>query len=153
MRIHYIALLVGACIPATTLAATQTDSMEEKIARLEASLAKAEAQIARLEQAQQAPAVNVVSAEPQTSPAPKLTLSGYGDLRFYGDVEFNMDAASRSGSLTSMRTSANKDWARQITSAGISMAVSCWGLMAIGEWTTASLPVSRCSRWRILPAR
>ncbi|WP_159339500.1 MULTISPECIES: carbohydrate porin [Leclercia] len=111
MRIHYIALLISASIPATTLAATQTDSMEAKIARLEASLAKAEAQIARLAQAQQTPAVNVVSAEPPTSPAPTLTLSGYGDLRFYGDVEFNMDAASRSGSLTSMRTSANKDWA------------------------------------------
>lgn len=37
MRIHYIALLVSACIPVTTLAATRTDSMEEKIARLEAS--------------------------------------------------------------------------------------------------------------------
>jgi len=108
MRIKTIALLVSACIPTATLAATPTDSLDEKIARLEASLAKAEAQIARLEQAQ---SVKVTSAEPPATPAPQLTLSGYGDLRFYGDVELNMDAASRSGSLTSMRTSANKDWA------------------------------------------
>ena len=108
MRIKTIALLVSACIPTATLAATPTDSLDEKIARLEASLAKAEAQIARLEQAQ---SVKVTSSEPPATPAPQLTLSGYGDLRVYGDVELNMDAASRSGSLTSMRTSANKDWA------------------------------------------
>jgi hypothetical protein len=47
------------------------------------------------------------------SAVPKLTLSGYGDIKFYGDVEFNMDAASKTGSLTSMKTSANKDWAPQ----------------------------------------
>ncbi|EPN1763395.1 carbohydrate porin, partial [Cronobacter sakazakii] len=27
-----------------------------------------------------------------------------GDLKFYGDVEFNVDAASRTGQLTSLRT-------------------------------------------------
>lgn len=57
--------------------------------------------------------VNVQSAEPIAAgkTPPKLTLSGFSDIKFYGDVEFNMDAASRSGSLTSTRTSANKDWA------------------------------------------
>lgn len=33
-----------------------------------------------------------------------------GNLKLYGDVEINMDAASKSGQLTSLRTSANKDW-------------------------------------------
>ncbi|WP_434643668.1 carbohydrate porin [Klebsiella sp. I138] len=33
-----------------------------------------------------------------------------GKLRFYGDVEFNTDAASSSKQLTSSRTSPNKDW-------------------------------------------
>ncbi|EPE7076500.1 carbohydrate porin [Cronobacter sakazakii] len=33
-----------------------------------------------------------------------------GDLKFYGDVEFNVDAASRTGQLTSLRTSDDKDW-------------------------------------------
>ena len=56
--------------------------------------------------------VVVESTEPATAQtAPKLTLSGYGDIKFYGDVEFNMDAASKTGSLTSMKTTANKDWA------------------------------------------
>jgi hypothetical protein len=40
-----------------------------------------------------------------------LQLNDYGELKFYGDVEFNMDGASRTGSLTSVKTSANKDWA------------------------------------------
>ncbi len=111
MRINTITLLASVCIPASTLAATPADSVDEKIARLEASLARAEAKIAALEQTQTKPTINLESAEPSVSPAPKLTLSGYGDLRFYGDVELNMDAASRSGSLTSTRTSANKDWA------------------------------------------
>ncbi|QUG75291.1 porin [Erwinia sp. E602] len=33
-----------------------------------------------------------------------------GSLKLYGDVEFNVDAASRTGQLTSLRTSAGKDW-------------------------------------------
>ena len=40
----------------------------------------------------------VSKAEP-----PKLTLSGFGDIKFYGDVEFNIDAASKTGSLTSIK--------------------------------------------------
>lgn len=33
-----------------------------------------------------------------------------GSLKLYGDVEFNADAASRTGQLTSVKTSAGKDW-------------------------------------------
>lgn len=33
-----------------------------------------------------------------------------GSLKLYGDVEFNTDAASRTGQLTSLKTSAGKDW-------------------------------------------
>ena len=118
MYIKTLALLVSACYPMSLLASTPTVSVEEKLAQLESRLAsaearaaKAESQIADLQQEKNASPVSVVSAEPPSEPAPKLTLSGYGDIRFYGDVEFNMDAASRSNSLTSMRTSANKDWA------------------------------------------
>jgi hypothetical protein len=50
----------------------------------------------------------VVSAAPAK---PTLQLNDYGELKFYGDVEFNMDGASRTGSLTSVKTSANKNWA------------------------------------------
>jgi len=109
------------------LAATNTDALEHKLAQLEDRLAaaesraaKAEAQIQDLQQQQQTALVQnkstiaVVSQEPvstSVAPAPTLTLSGYGDIKFYGDVEFNMDAASKTGGLTSVKTTANKDWA------------------------------------------
>ena len=40
-----------------------------------------------------------------------LTLNGNTDLKLYGDVEFNVDAASRSGSLTAMKGSDGKSLA------------------------------------------
>lgn len=33
-----------------------------------------------------------------------------GSLKLYGDVEFNVDAASKTGQLTSLRTNGGKDW-------------------------------------------
>lgn len=124
MRIKLIVLAVSALCSAGACAAHSTPTLEEKLAQLEARLEKAEsraekaeAQIEQLQQHQTVAAKNpstvvVESAEPVTASAPpKLTLSGYGDIKFYGDVEFNMDAASRSGALTSLKTSANKDWA------------------------------------------
>ncbi len=62
--------------------------------------------------AQAAPAVVVQSEEPVSkAEPPKLTLSGFGDIKFYGDVAFNIDAASKTGSLTSIKQSANSDQA------------------------------------------
>lgn len=123
MKVKNIALLVSAFCSTAAMAANDTQRLEDKLAQLEARLekaetraAKAEAQIQVLEQQQHpvvaANPVVVESTEPATAQtAPKLTLSGYGDIKFYGDVEFNMDAASKTGSLTSMKTTANKDWA------------------------------------------
>lgn len=123
MKVKYLALLVSAFCSTAAMAANDTQRLEDKLAQLEARLekaetraAKAEAQIQVLEQQQHtvvaANPVVVESTEPATAQtAPKLTLSGYGDIKFYGDVEFNMDAASKTGSLTSMKTTANKDWA------------------------------------------
>jgi hypothetical protein len=124
MRIKASALVISALCSGSLYAAQNSLSLEEKLAQLEARLeqsesraAKAEAQIQSLqlhqnEIAKSQPTVSVQSAEPVTKTAePKLTLSGYGDIKFYGDVEFNMDAASKSGALTSVKTSANKDWA------------------------------------------
>lgn len=124
MRIKLIVLAVSVICSAGGYAAHHAPTLEEKLAQLEARLEKAEsraekaeAQIEQLQQQQTVvaktePTVTVESAEPVTASAlPKLTLSGYGDIKFYGDVEFNMDAASRSGALTSIKTSANKDWA------------------------------------------
>ncbi|MFS2068135.1 carbohydrate porin [Pseudomonas sp. CT11-2] len=42
---------------------------------------------------------------------PEIRLRGYGDLKLYGDVEFNVDAASQSGQLTSLKNrSDGKAW-------------------------------------------
>jgi len=123
MKVKYLALIVSAFCTTGAIAANNTQQLEEKLAQLEARLenaenraTQAEAQIEALEKKQQTATaqnpVSVVATEPAAAAAePKLTLSGYGDLKFYGDVEFNMDAASKSGSLTSMKTSANKEWA------------------------------------------
>ena len=88
-------------------------SLEERLAQMEQRLkateqraASAEAEIRALKN-QEAPAT-VASVVPAK---PALQLNDYGELKFYGDVEFNMDGASRTGSLTSVKTSANKNWA------------------------------------------
>ena len=89
-------------------------SLEERLAQMEQRLkateqraASAEAEIRALKK-QEAPATTVASAAPAK---PALQLNDYCELKFYGDVEFNMDGASRTGSLTSVKTSANKNWA------------------------------------------
>ena len=120
MKVKYLALVVGACFShnlwaANTAIEQRLAELEQRVINAEQRAADAESQIRSLRQQQvaAAPTVQVQSAEPSASTEnpPKLTLSGFSDIKFYGDVEFNMDAASRSGSLTSTRTSANKDWA------------------------------------------
>ncbi|HHA0004563.1 carbohydrate porin [Klebsiella michiganensis] len=127
MKIKYMALAIGAIMSSNVIAAKNNTSadIDQRLAQLEQRLinaeqraADAEAQIQTLKQqqttpAKTAPAVKVDAAEPVAPGATptKLTLSGYGDLKFYGDVEFNMDGASGSGSLTSVKTSSNKNWA------------------------------------------
>lgn len=121
MKAKYLALMIGACLSQNLWAANNSTieqrlaELEQRVIRAEQRATDAESQVQSLQQQQvaAAPTVKVESAEPVAAGAnpPKLTLSGFSDIKFYGDVEFNMDAASRSGSLTSMRTSANKDWA------------------------------------------
>ncbi|EOF7495321.1 carbohydrate porin [Salmonella enterica] len=121
MKAKYLALMIGACFSHNLWAANNITieqrlaELEQRVVNAEKRASDAEAQIRSLKQQQVAatPTVNVQSAEPIAADKtpPKLTLSGFSDIKFYGDVEFNMDTASRSGSLTSMRTSANKDWA------------------------------------------
>ncbi|ESH21693.1 glycoporin, partial [Salmonella enterica subsp. enterica serovar Derby] len=117
MKAKYLALMIGACFSHNLWAANNITieqrlaELEQRVVNAEKRASDAEAQIRSLKQQQVAatPTVNVQSAEPIAADKtpPKLTLSGFSDIKFYGDVEFNMDAASRSGSLTSMRTSAN----------------------------------------------
>ena len=80
--------------------------MEQRLKVTEQRAATAEAEIRVLKQEKQvSPVVNNVPA------TPALQLTGNSDIKFYGDVEFNMDGASRTGSLTSVKTSSNKNWA------------------------------------------
>lgn len=129
-----ISLLIG-----STSVWAQTLSVEERFALLEQRLkiaeqraASAENEVRQLKQhlaiqpAQVSttaqPAAVIASAPVAENPpsvpagvqqakAPTLTLNGFGDLKLYGDVEFNADTASNSGQLTSVKTSAdNKNW-------------------------------------------
>lgn len=165
MKIKYMALAIGAIMSSNVIAAKNNTSadIDQRLAQLEQRLinaeqraADAEAQILTLKQqqttaAKTAPAVKVDAADPVAPGATptKLTLSGYGDLKFYGDVEFNMDGASGSGSLTSVKTSSKKTGRRVLKNVGILTAVFCWASMVCAKWITAILPVSPPSRWLI----
>lgn len=110
MKLKKTVILMSAFYSGALFAAQPSTSVEEKLAQLEAQIQALKQQ--QTAAAQTSPAVVVQSEEPVSGTAPpKLTLSGYGDIKFYGDVEFNMDAASKTGSLTSVKQSANSDWA------------------------------------------
>ncbi len=127
MKLKYVALAISAAMSSGLLAAEDNNTVDinQRLAQLEQRLMQAEqranaaeAQIQALQQQQvvvasNAPSVKVEAATPVTAgkTPSKLTLSGYGDIKMYGDVEFNMDGASGSGSLTSVKTSASKNWA------------------------------------------
>lgn len=80
--------------------------MEQRLKATEQRAASAEAEIRALKQAKATP-----HAPPAAPEKPVLQLSNESEIKFYGDVEFNMDGGSRTGSLTSVKTSANKEWA------------------------------------------
>ena len=127
MKVNYMALIMSGLFSSGLWAAANnhpTDiekrlaQLEQRVINAEQRAADAEAKIQTLTRqqnvvAKSTPTVKVESAEPVAPGAEPttLTLSGYGDIKFYGDVEFNMDGASSSGSLTSVKTTANKDWA------------------------------------------
>ena len=108
-------LISSLFIPAAD--AQQTLSLEERLAQMEQRLKateqraeNAEAEIRELKHEERSMAKSSAPA-PATVAAPALAVNKDVDLKFYGDVEFNMDGASRTGSLTSVKTSANKNWA------------------------------------------
>ncbi|RWR03276.1 porin [[Pantoea] beijingensis] len=83
----------------------QLAQIENRLKATEARAARAEAEIQTLKQQQ--------ISHMAVSPAPAkntLQVNHTDELKFYGDVEFNMDSASRTGGLTSLKTSANKNW-------------------------------------------
>lgn len=84
--------------------------LEQRLQDAENRAYSAEAEIAALKQASARKDENNINSAKQTD-VPKLTLNKDAELKFHGDVEFNLDGASRTGSLTSAKTSANKNWA------------------------------------------
>ena len=124
-KLTVIALMVGAAVSGNSYATTPAPtSLEARMAQLEQRLQQAEAradnaekQIQQLKhddqtmkqtQELQVAAVDIKQKEPANKK--NLTLNGFDNLKLYGDVEFNMDGASRSGQLTSAKTSDNKNW-------------------------------------------
>ncbi|EHG7889945.1 MULTISPECIES: carbohydrate porin [Citrobacter] len=124
MKKSTLALAIGLLLVANNgFAKTQKMTLEQRLEQLEARLeaaenraAKAENQVQQL-QVQQAAEIQEIKVAQGNTPVngttpaqetkknattPNLVLSGYGDLKIYGDVEFNMDAESRRGTLTKL---------------------------------------------------
>ena len=125
-RIKPIALLMGLAVSGSAFASGAPSSLEARMALLEQRLQQAEAradtaekQIQQLKKQDVQRGQEIASVkeanpvEVKTEGISKdklLTLNGFDNLKLYGDVEFNVDGASRSGQLTSIRTSDNKNW-------------------------------------------
>lgn len=83
-------------------AETRAAQAENKVQQLQVKQAT---EIKEIKEAQGNTPVNGSTPADETkknSSIPNLLLSGYGDLKIYGDVEFNMDGESRRGTLTTM---------------------------------------------------
>ncbi|CAM6480702.1 MULTISPECIES: carbohydrate porin [Citrobacter] len=129
MKKSTLSLAIGLLLVANTgFAKTAQLTLEQRLEQLEARLAAAENRAAQAEsqvqqlQVQQAAEIREIKAAQGNTPVngqtpteetqknaatPNLQLSGYGDLKIYGDVEFNMDAESKHGLLA--MTNANMD--------------------------------------------
>ncbi|KAB7897504.1 porin [Rouxiella sp. S1S-2] len=84
--------------------------LEQRLQSAEMRADKAEAEIVKLKQRPIEVKSSTVAANKNESES-MIKLNKDASLKFYGDVEFNLDGASRTGSLTSLKTSANKNWA------------------------------------------
>lgn len=121
MKKSTLSLAIGLLLVANTgFAKTTNMTLEQRLAQLESRLEAAENRAAKAEQqvetlrVQQAAEIKEIKAVQGNTPVngqasaeethinankPNLILSGYGDLKIYGDVEFNMDAESKHGLL------------------------------------------------------
>uniref|UniRef100_UPI00223EE490 carbohydrate porin n=2 Tax=Gammaproteobacteria TaxID=1236 RepID=UPI00223EE490 len=130
-KLSYLAVTTGLLISTSAAAAGANDSIEARLNALEQRLQQAEQRASQAEtrataaerKAQQLEqrtanterqtvqvAQRTTTLETHAAPASNLQLTGLTDLKLYGDVEFNLDGASRSGQLTSLKGSDNKDW-------------------------------------------
>lgn len=82
-------------------------NMEQRIAVLEkqSDEAQAKANIAQtqLNKLQQTQSIQFAKTKNKEGAGFFSTNTNWGDLKLYGDVEYNIDAASKKGQLTSMR--------------------------------------------------
>lgn len=96
------------------------EQLELRLATAESRAMIAESEVRELKAQQQAnrrEVQNIVQVKAQATAeeqkknttAPELKLSGYGDLKIYGDVEFNMDAESKKGLLAMTNADINRD--------------------------------------------
>lgn len=130
-KLSYLAITTGLFLSTSAAATSGGGSIEARLNALEQRLAQAERRAAQAEtrataaerRAQQLEqrtasterqtaqvAQRAATLETQSSPTSALKLNGFNDLKLYGDVEFNLDGASRSGQLTSLKGSDHKDW-------------------------------------------
>lgn len=131
MKKSMLYLFMGLFVAANTgMAKTQSLTLEQRLEQMEARLdaaeqraEKAEEQVLELKQKQSKEIHEVITAQSntpvirQTPPeetksnvsTPALALSGYGDIKIYGDVEFNMDAESKHGLLAMTNANTDKD--------------------------------------------
>ncbi|MFH7829107.1 carbohydrate porin [Kluyvera chengduensis] len=121
MKKSTLSLAIGLLLVANTgIAKTTNMTLEQRLAQLESRLEAAEGRAAKAEQqvetlrVQQAAEIKEIKAAQGNTPVnseasaeethinankANLILSGYGDLKIYGDVEFNMDGESKHGLL------------------------------------------------------
>lgn len=121
MKKTTLSIAIGLLLVANAgVAKTHSMTLEQRLEMLENRLEAAENHATQAEnkvqqlQVQQAAEIKEIKAAQGNTPVngqqpaeetaknaskPTLTLTGYGDIKFYGDVEFNMDAESKHGVL------------------------------------------------------
>jgi len=129
MKKTLLAVAIGlSMVAGSGWAKTSTSSIEVRLQQLEERLAAAENRAAAAEsqvqqlKTQQAAEINELKAAQGNTPVngqqpaedlknnaatPNLVLSGYGDIKVYGDVEFNMDAESKHGLVAMTNANVN----------------------------------------------
>ncbi|SFR17615.1 MULTISPECIES: carbohydrate porin [unclassified Enterobacter] len=132
MKKTILAVAIGLSVTATSgWAKTSNASIEQRLQQLESRLiaaenraAVAESQVQQLKTQQAAEIQEIKAAQGnirveaveaskeeirKNATSPALSLAGYGDLKIYGDVEFNMDAESKHGLLAMTNASLDND--------------------------------------------
>lgn len=133
MKKSTLAIAIGLLLVANTgVAKTTKMTLEQRLEQLESRLEAAESRATQAErkvqdmQVQQAAEIKEIKEAQGNTPVngstpatetqknastPNLLLTGYGDLKIYGDVEFNMDGESRRGTLTTLsHDNTNERW-------------------------------------------